>query len=159
MLRFMVIAITLCLAISVPAQALTLAQGVKLEKFLEINSKELGQSNENLLSMTSGLNGLEEIAATRVYDRSAIMDQHQFMKLYVVVSIYTKMIDSRDQATVRKFVGIFARGAVTSANSALDSINRDVVKLSSPAAIAEVQKIRDLIQKIRDEIQRAFPAS
>ena len=69
------------------------------------------------------------------------------------------MKDSRDQATVKKYVGVLAGGAVRESNAAIAIVNRDLVKLSSPAAIAEVQKARDLILKIRDEIQRTVPGS
>jgi hypothetical protein len=158
-LRSIVIAITLSLVLAGPAFAQTQAQAAKLERFMEVETKELGQRIENLLGMITGMDDTQSVAAIRIYDALAGTDQKSFTQLYVVVSIYTLMKDSRDQATVKKYVGILAGGAVGQSNAAIALVNRDLVKLSSTAAIAEVQKARDLILKIRDEIQRTVPGS
>ncbi len=152
-------AILLSLALAAPAYAQTQAQAAKLERFMETTHKELTQTLTNLGGMIAGMSDTQEIAANRIYDAVARMDHQQFMQLRIVVSIYTLMKDSRDQATVKKLVGILAGSAVQQSDSSIAIINRDLVKLSSPAAIAEVQKARDLIQKIRDEIQRTIPGS
>ena len=159
MLRSIVIAITLSLTLAVPACAQTVAQAARLESFMEVEAKELGQRTENLLGMIAGMDDTQSVAANRIYDSVTATDRQYFMQLFIVVSIYTLMKDSRDQATVKKYVGVLAGGAVRQSNAAIAIVNRNLVKLGSPAAIAEVQKARDLIQKIRDEIQRTVPGS
>lgn len=159
MLRSIIAASVLSLAFAAPAHAQTVAQAAKLERFMEVETKELGQRAENLLGMTAGMDDTQYAAATRIYDAVVTADRQSFRQLYIVVLIYTLMKDSRDQATVKKYVGVLAGGAVRESNAAIAIVNRDLVKLSSPAAIAEVQKARDLILKIRDEIQRTVPGS
>ena len=159
MLRSIVIAITLSLTLAVPACAQTVAQAARLESFMEVEAKELGQRTENLLGMIAGMDDTQSVAANRIYDSVTATDRQYFMQLFIVVSIYTLMKDSRDQATVKKYVGVLAGGAVRQSNATIALVNRDLVKLSSPAAIAEVQKARDSILKIRDEIQRTVPGS
>ena len=159
MLRSIIAASVLSLAFAAPAHAQTVAQAAKLERFMEVETKELGQRAENLLGMTAGMDDTQYAAATRIYDAVVTADRQSFRQLYIVVLIYTLMKDSRDQATVKKYVGVLAGGAVRESNAAIAIVNRDLVKLSSPAAIAEVQKARDLILKIRDEIQRTAPGS
>jgi hypothetical protein len=147
------------MAFASSAHALTLAQAAKLADLLERTGKELSQSTSNLLGMTAGMREPEDGTAQRIYDRAANIDQKHLTQLFIVVSIFLQMKDSRDQAVVRNYVGILAGSAVQSADSAIDGINRDIVKLSSPAAIAEAQKARDLIQKIRDEIKPMAPGN
>ena len=158
-LRSIVLAIILSLVFAVSAFAQTVAQAAKLERFMEVETKELGQRRENLLGMIDGMDDTQSVAANRIYDAVTATEHQYFTQLFIVVSIYTLMKDSRDQATVKKYVGVLAGGAVRQSNAAIAIVNRNLVKLGSPAAIAEVQKARDLIQKIRDEIQRTVPGS
>jgi hypothetical protein len=157
MLRFIVTAFAM-LALAIPAQAQTVAAGAKLASFLETVGKELAQGNSNLLDMSAGMQDAEYSSTKRVYDAAtdALLGYDQ---LLLVVNIYTLMQDSRDKAIVKKFVGLAASSAVRRSDTALKFVNRELVRIRSPAAIGEVQKVRDLIQKIRDEIQRTVPGS
>jgi hypothetical protein len=159
MLRKIIASIVLSLALAASAYSQTLAQAGKLERFMEVETKELGLRKDNLLGMIAGMDDTQSVAATRIYDAVAATDQQYFTQLFIVVSIYTLMKDSRDQATVKKYVGVLAVGAVRQSNAAIAIVNRDLVKLSSPAAIAEAQRARDSILRIRDEIQRTVPGS
>ena len=138
MLRSIIAASVLSLAFAAPAHAQTVAQAAKLERFMEVETKELGQRAENLLGMTAGMDDTQYAAATRIYDAVVTADRQSFRQLYIVVLIYTLMKDSRDQATVKKYVGVLAGGAVRESNAAIAIVHRDLVKLSPPAAIAEV---------------------
>jgi hypothetical protein len=157
MLRFIVTAFAL-LTLAIPAQAQTVAAGAKLESFLVTVGKELERGNSNLLDMSAGMQDAEQGSIMNVYDAS-ISAQLGYDQLLLVVRIYTLMQDSRDTAIVKKFVGSAAGDAVRRADTALKFVNRGLVRIRSPAAIGEVQKVRDLIQKIRDEIQRTVPGS
>lgn len=146
------------LALSVPAQALTLEQATKLVSFLNSTTTELAQAKTNLLQMSSGMPLGESIQIDTIYDSITTTDCY-FQKLNIVTNIYSLMQDSRDQAISKNYINLIAKHTVTSANTTINVLNRQLATIRSPAAIAEAQKIRDLVQKIRDEIQRTVPGS
>lgn len=80
-----------------------------------------------------------------------------FDKLNVYVSIHSLMIDPRDQAMVKRFFPLQAKHALQVADQTLPYINKLLAKLTSQAAILELQKARDLIRTMRDEVKKSIP--
>ena len=81
MLRSIIAASVLSLAFAAPAHAQTVAQAAKLERFMEVETKELGQRAENLLGMTAGMDDTQYAAATRIYDAVVTADRQSFRQL------------------------------------------------------------------------------
>lgn len=158
MLRFIVIPITLLLALAVPVHAQTLEQAAKLEGFLDRTTSELAQATTNLLQMAEGLPIEDGMQVDTLYESIKNTDCY-FQQLNTVAKIYSVMQDSRDRVIVKNFISILAKASVKEANSTIKILNRVLAKMRSSAAIAEVQKARDLVQKIRDEIQLTIPGS
>ena len=156
--RLIIVAITLSLVLTVPAHAQTLEQASKLVDFLDRTGSELAQSNTNLLQMTEGMQSPESERAMMIFD-SVTNTECYFGELLTVATIYSLMVDNRDRATVKKMLGLLAKQSVKAANVTISTSNRELAKMRSPSAVAEAQKARDLVQKIRDEIQRTFPGS
>lgn len=158
MLRLMVIAITLSLALTTPTHAQISEKVSNLADFLNRTGSELAQTKTNLLQMSKGMQPPEGDWTMLIHDEITRVETY-VDRLNIVASIYTLMIDIRDRAAVKKYLVILAKQAVSESNYQIEKINEKVVLIHSPAAIAEAQKARDLIQKIRDEIQRTFPDS
>lgn len=158
MLRSIVIAVALALALAVPAHAQTQDQAAKLSDFLDKAEQELNTSGINLAQMAMGIQSPEADALLMINSSSSEAVWYAD-KLSMVVFIYSVMLDKRDQATVKKMMVTQAKQSVRGSDTSIEQINKVLGKLRSPAAIAEAQKARDLVQKIRDEIQRAFPDS
>lgn len=146
------------LALAVPAQALTLEQASKLDSFLISTISELDQAKMNLLQMAEGMQSPEYERAMMIYD-SANNAINYFDKLNIVTNIYSLMQDSRDQAILKRRAEVYAKQAMKASDFSIGIANRELARLVSPATITEAQKIRDLVQKIRDEIQRTVPGS
>lgn len=157
MSRSILIIAALLVTFALPVTAQTIKQADGLVSFLQTHTVDLGQASSNFISMQAGLKENESISANMVYDAVTNV-QNYFDTLYLVVSIYVQMADSRDQATVRKYLALLSNQSVKSADKGLQVINRELARLSSPAAISEVQKMRDLIIKIREEINRTVPS-
>jgi hypothetical protein len=157
MLRYALSITALLIACTFPASAQTIKQAATLGSFLETHSTSLGQASSNFTSMLSGLKGDEKFSAEGIYETTNSA-QHYIDMLYVVVSIYAQMIDAHDQAIAKKYVTGISPHTIKASEASLKIINRELARLNSPAAISEAQKIRDLIIKIRDEIQRVVPA-
>lgn len=158
MIRYLLITIfSLSVTFTLPVAAQTQKQAESFSLFLQTQTENLGQASSNLLSMQGGLNGDELSAADSAYI-AATNVQHYFDMLNLAVSIYILMVDSRDQATVKKYLILLSSQSAKAADLSLQSINRQLVRLSSPAVVSEVQKIRDLIIKIKDETRRVVPS-
>lgn len=163
MLRLILITTAFLLSTMLPSHAQTVAQAAKLGEFLDLTNSELNATTTNLLQMAHGIESqrvesVESINVLGIFD-AADNAARYFDKLEIVVAIYSLMVDSRDQAKVKKIGMLLSKQSVVASDNAISRINRNLINLRSPAAIAEAQKTRDLIQKIRDEIQRVFPPS
>lgn len=158
MLRSIVIAVALALALAVPAHAQTQDQAAKLANFLDKTGPELDTSGMNLLQMAMGMQSPEMDVLSMIQSSSSNAAQYA-EKLSMVVFIYSVMLDKRDQATVKKMMVTQAKQSVRASDTSIEQINKVLGKLRSSAVIAEAQKTRDLVQKIRDEIRRAVPGS
>ena len=158
MLRSIVIAVALALALAVPAHAQTQDKAAKLSDFLDKTGQELNTSETNLAQMGMGMQSPDIDVILMIHSYSDEAGWYAD-KLSMVVFIYAVMLDKRDQATVKKMMVTQAKQSVRGSDRSIENINKLLDKLRSPAAIAEAQKARDLVQKIRDEIQRAFPDS
>lgn len=158
MLRSIIAAITLSLIIAVPTHAQTQAQAAKLSDFLDKSGQELSISGRNLIQMAMGMQSPEMDVLSMIHSSSSEAAWYAD-KLSQVTFIYSVMLDKRDQATVKKMMVMQVKQSVRGSNTSIEQVNKMLGKLQSPAAVAEAQKCRDLIQKIRDEIQRTVPGS
>ncbi len=158
MLRSLVTVIILLLAILMQARAQTMDQAVKFDRFLDGATHDLAQVKTNLLDMSRGMPVDEAIQMDTIdfsiRDTECVLD-----KLSIVGKIYSVIGDKRERAKVKQFYDSIAKYSVRASNATVAVLNRELPKARSPAAIAEVQKARDSILKIRDEIQRTFPGS
>lgn len=156
MMRLIVSAIVLSLALAAPAYAQTQDQASKLSDFLDKTGRELNISGRNLLQM--GMQTPEMDVLSMIHSSSSEAAWYAD-KLSQVTFIYSIMFDKRDQAAVKKMMALQAKQSIRGCDTSIEQINKLFGKVQSPAAIAEVQKARDLIQKIREEVQRTVPGS
>lgn len=156
MRRSLIGGIALLLAFAASAHAQTKAQADKLSDYLYKAAEDISQVTINLIEMERGMQPPDDFHTSSVYE-VAKNAQGSYDKLHIVVTIYSMMKDSRDQATVKKYIQPLAKHAIAASNSAISTANRSLGGLKSPAAIAEVQKVRDILQRVRDEIQRSVP--
>ncbi len=157
-MRSIIIGFLLSLIFAAPAVAQTQAQAIKLKMFLDQNTKELGDTTQNIYQMALGMQSPEIAEASFLADTLSSHSNY-FDTVSIIASIYAMMIDSRDKEVVRKVLVIYVKTALRASDMVVGIVNKQLVKLHSPAAIADAQKARDLIQKIRDEIQRIVPGS
>ncbi len=155
--RQIIVSTFLLLALITTARAQTVEQVGKLSDFFERSSKELAQIKENLLGMAD-TPAAESGNILNIYD-SITHAECVFDQLHIVATILSIMKDSRDQAAVRMYLVVLGKGAVKQSNATLRFTNRELARNRSPAVIAEMQKARDLVQRVRDEIQRVIPDS
>jgi hypothetical protein len=156
--RAIVVAVTMSLALAAPAYAQTQAQAAKLSDFLDKTGRELTTSGMNLLQMSMEMRSPEMDVLSMIHSSSSEAAWYAD-KLSQVTFIYSVMLDKRDQATVKKMMVMQVKQSVRGSNTSIEQVNKMLGKLQSPAAVAEAQKCRDLIQMIRDEIQRTIPGS
>lgn len=158
MLRSIVTVIILLLAIPMQTHAQTVGQAVKFDSFLDGATRDLAQVKTNLLDMSGGMPVEESIHMDTIdfsiRDTECILD-----KLSIVGKIYSVINDKRERGKVKQFYVSIGKHAVRASNRTVANLNRELSKVRSPAAIAEVQKARDLILRIRDEIQETVPGS
>jgi len=149
-------ALAFLLSLACLANAQTPEQANKLNEFLHRSGSELGNAKSNLLEMTAGLQSPDSDRAMMIID-SASDAQCSFTQLTITSALLAMMVDSRDQASVRKMNVVITKSSVRTSINALRIINREMAKIQSQAAVSESRKLRDLIQAIRDEIQRTVP--
>lgn len=149
-------ALAFLLSLALLANAQTPEQANKLNEFLLRSGSELGNAKSNLLEMTAGLQSPDSDRAMMIID-SASDAQCSFTQLTITSALLAMMVDSRDQASVRKMNVVITKSSVRTSINALRIINREMAKIQSQAAVSESRKLRDLIQAIRDEIQRTVP--
>jgi hypothetical protein len=75
----------------------------------------------------------------------------------VLLQVYTVMVDETDRYRVRMFLQVQAKGTIKMLDYSIEGINRYLVRFQSKAVISEVQKARDLVLKIKAEIERVVP--
>ncbi len=151
-------AILLSLALAAPAYAQTQAQAAKLSDFLDKTGRELNTSGSNLIQIATGIQSPEMDVLLMIHSSSSEAAWYAD-KLSQVTFIYSIMIDKRDQVLVKKIMAAQAKQSLRGSDTSIEQVNKALGKLRSPGALAEAQKARDLIQKIRDEIQRTIPES
>ncbi len=158
MLRSIIASVVVSLALVTSAHAQTQDQASKLSDYLGRTGQELDTAGMNLLHMATGMQSPEMDHISMIEGASRNCSSY-IDKLGEVTFIYSILLDKRDQAAVKKRVVLFAKQSVRSCEVSIEQFNRALGKLRSPAALAEAQKTRDLMQKIRDEIQRTVPGS
>ncbi len=158
MLRSIIAAIVLSLILATPAYAQTQTQAANVSALLEKSGQELRQANINLYQMTINLQA-PEIDYVSSITQTVVSADATFDRLLAYIFIYSILIDRRDQSLVKQFIPDQAKRALVLADMAVGNINRVIVRMQSNAAIAEAQKARDLIQRMRDEVHRTIPGS
>jgi len=145
----------LILAVQASCIAQTVAQSAVISAKLDKTGMELSQTIINLRQMND-VNLPDSDLISYATDSASGADT-SFDKLNVYVSIHSLMVDARDQAMVKRFIPLQAKSALKVADRTLPYINKLLAKLKSQAAILELQKARDLIQTMRDEVQKSIP--
>jgi hypothetical protein len=139
-----------------PAFAQSQADTARLSEVLDKQNEIMLSTQGNLIEMTSGL---PEPEATRVDHITVYADSVQYgtQHLIVLTSLHSKMRDTEDRDLVRGYVTLQARYLLKTTNNALHGLNTNLGRLRSPAAIADVQKLRETIQAIQTRVREAFP--
>jgi len=134
-----------------PSYAQSLDQASKLSSFIDQNLKELDQSYINLLEMSAGINSSEEInvssAAHCIESTSSAVSM-----LNTYISIYSMMIDRRDQMYVKKFIPIHSKSSIKISELCISRLNKVSTSIKTQSVILEIQRARDLIINLRNEI-------
>jgi hypothetical protein len=152
---FLIMALTLLMGASSTCFSQSTEKINKLEEFLGIHVTELSRVHMNLLQMNSAVPQVEPaLDNTTDYVSSA----HQEVdKVMVLLQVYTVMVDETDRYRVRMFLQVQAKGTIKMLDYSIEGINRYLVRFQSKAVISEVQKARDLVLKIKAEIERVVP--
>ena len=148
-------AAVLILAVQAPCIAQTVAQSAIISAKLDKTGMELTQTVLNLRQMYD-VNLPDSDLIIYAADAASGADT-SFDKLNIYVNIHSLMVDARDKAMVKRFIPLQAKSALRVADQTLPYINKLLAKLKSQAAILELQKARDLIQTMRDEVQKSIP--
>ena len=123
--------------------------------FLGKNSIELSRMHMNLLQMNNTVPRVEPYLDNTV-DNVDVAIQH-IDKVMVYAQVYMLMIDETDRYRVRMLLGFQAKNSIKSLDYSIEKMNGYLVRFQSQAVISEVQKVRDLVLKIKAEIERVVP--
>jgi hypothetical protein len=128
----------------------------------KVTSTKLEKSTLELLKTTSNLNEIDspylpdsELINNLYY--STLNSYNLFDRLWIITSIHSLMIDSKDQQIVKGYVSITAKSAIASADISTNYINKSLAGLKTQAAILELSKARDLIQLMRGDVSQLIP--
>ncbi len=152
---FLIMALTLLMGASSTCFSQSTEKINKLEVFLGINVTELGRVYMNLLQMDSAVPQVEpalENATLVVSVATQAID-----KAIVYAQVYTIMVDETDRFRVRMLLQLQAKNTIKSLDYSIEKMNGYLVRFQSQAVISEVQKARDLVIKIKAEIERVVP--
>ena len=123
----------------------------RVKSFLEDRWTVLGQAKSNLIQMEAGLPGHEADSAAMISAISDVPEGH-IRSLSMLLIIYAAMINDTDRNIVRKFVVLDCKAYDKQSDISLKSINRNLARLKSPAAISEATKMRDALQEIKERL-------
>jgi hypothetical protein len=76
----------------------------------------------------------------------------------ILATIHGLMKSTDDQITVKKFLRLTVQYALKTNEQALKIVNRDSVRVKSAAAVAEIQKVREILQRCGKEMQQLVSA-
>ena len=131
------------------------SQSAKFADSLSTLSEGLAQSNRTLLDMWRGMptDSADQNAVSSITDElkfiSSILDHVQMLAI-----IHGLMKSPNDQITVKKFLGHSLKYALKINELALTNVNRYSVLVKSAAAVAEIQKVRKILQRHGKEMQQ-----
>ena len=134
-----------------PCIAQTTSQAALKSGAIDIDSADLRVININLLEMAIGSNGNDAVVANGVSDCAGeAVSAINLANAYL--SMYSLMVDGRDQATIKKYIPISSKNASKLIDACNSLTNKLLPKTKSQALIAEIQKARDLLSKIKSEL-------
>lgn len=135
----------------ITCSAQSISQAEKLSGFIEKNDLELGRVHMNLLQMSGAISAAEEVNVSSAAGCiNSISSQASLLNAYVSISML--MIDPRDRATVKKFIPINSKATIKIADYCTDRLNAIMPSIKNQAILLELQKARNLIGNLRDEI-------
>lgn len=134
-----------------PCHAQNLAQASKVSFYIDQNLKELDQANINLLQMSAGINSSDEINVSSAAD-CINSTSYAISMLNTYISIYSMMIDRRDQAYVKKFIPIQSKSSIKISEYCIGRLNKVLTSIKNQSVTLEVERARDLIINLRNEI-------
>jgi hypothetical protein len=150
-MRSILLPIALTLALMPLARGQDQGQAGKLAEFLGRTDQEASTAATNLVQMGPGLMPPESDVIEAIHG-STVAASAYLDKLNQVTFIYSIMRDKVDRDLVRQLMLLQAKHTVRGCDLAIEQINRRLGMLRSPAAIAEAQKVRDLLQKARGTV-------
>jgi hypothetical protein len=134
-----------------PCIAQTTSQAALKNGAIDGYSADLRVININLLEMAIGSSGNDVVVANGVSDCAGeAVAATDLANAYL--SMYSLMVDGRDQATIKKFIPISSKNASKLIDACNSLTNKLLPKTKSQALIAEIQKARDLLSKIKSEL-------
>lgn len=154
---FAVLILSLLMGGSSVCYSQSLAQASKLGVFLDNNISELNRVQINLLQMDDPATSVEPYISNVTELIGGAIQAISNVSEYS--TIYSLMVDTKDQSTVKKFLSIKAKNSIIISKYCVDKINKSLVRFKSPAAVSEVQGARDLILKMQAEITRVVPVN
>lgn len=152
---FLVMALTLLMGASSTCFSQSTEKIRNLEVFLGKNSIELNRVYMNLLQMNNTVPRVEPYLDNTVDNFDAATQYID--KVMVYAQVYMLMIDETDRYRVRMLLGFQAKNSIKSLDYSIEKINGYLVRFQSQVVISEVQKARDLVLKIKAEIERVVP--
>lgn len=124
-----------------------------LEEFLGKNVTELSSVHMNLIQMN--VSQIEPYLDSTV---DSVNSAIQFIdKVIIYTQVYSIITNETDRRRVRTLLRIQAKYTKKVLDINIGSINSHLVRFQSQAVTSEVQKARDLVIKIRAEIEKVVP--
>jgi len=116
-------------------------------------SQHIGRTIDNLLEMAQASKGQEAQALVAIANsgRESEVAVDRFLELAL---IYQAMTNEKDKAIVALHASTSLMGAKGSLDISSQAINRYLTSLTSPAAVAEAQRLRDRMQELRQELDQ-----
>lgn len=157
-MQFFARVIALSLFLLSTAYAQSPSQSAKFADSFGTLAESLGEANQTLFDMSRGMpvdstdeNAVSSITETLLYT-GVILDRVQ-----ILATIHGMMQSPADQLIVKRFLSSSVKYALKANEAALANVNRLSVRVKSAAAIAELQKIREILQQCRKEMQQLVP--
>lgn len=151
-----ILSIALCgvMCFSVAAYGQTPDQSAKFADSLSTLVEKLDESGKNLLDMAYSLPAGSTDQETLLFIQDNLMFTGAVIgKVEILAVIHSSMESPKDQLVVKRYLNISAEHASGVSERAVSNVNRKLVSVKSAAAIAEMQKIRDLLQSIGKELR------
>lgn len=130
----------------------TLSESQALQLHQDV-SQHIGRTVQNLLDMAQASKGVEAQALVAIAN-SGTASEATVSRFLELALIYQAMTSEKDKVIVAGYASIDLATAKGSLDVSNHAINQYLTSLTSPASIAEAQRLRDALHELRQELDQ-----